>query len=138
MKKQLEKIAAKSLDLETLETRSSDSLDFHDTAVWQIKEALEAAYQAGKKDAGKIKKAPKKIEAEQITRDEDAKGYQDEKDPRYLFSTTERALLIAIIDGDLDAKKLAAEQLGNRGYGRGMKWLGFEAAAKLWNKIVSK
>ena len=33
--------------LETLETRRSDSLDFHDTAVWAIKAALEAAYRAG-------------------------------------------------------------------------------------------
>jgi len=33
--------------LETLETRRSDALDFHDTAVWAIKAALEAAYRAG-------------------------------------------------------------------------------------------
>ena len=33
--------------LETLETRRSDALDFHDTAVWAIKAALEAAYHAG-------------------------------------------------------------------------------------------
>lgn len=36
------------LGLETLETRKSDSLDFHDMAVWEIKAALEAAYAAGK------------------------------------------------------------------------------------------
>ena len=34
-------------DLETLETRNRDSLDFHDVAVWAIRNALEAAYTAG-------------------------------------------------------------------------------------------
>jgi hypothetical protein len=40
-------IAKQYLNLETLETRNSDSLDFHDTAVWQIKAALQAAFNAG-------------------------------------------------------------------------------------------
>ena len=44
----IEKIARKILGLETLETRKSDSLDFHDVAVWSIHEALEAAYNAGR------------------------------------------------------------------------------------------
>jgi hypothetical protein len=35
------------LDIETLETRKSDALDFHDLAVWTIRAALEAAYKAG-------------------------------------------------------------------------------------------
>lgn len=34
-------------NIETLETRRSDSLDFHDVAVWEIRAALEAAYRAG-------------------------------------------------------------------------------------------
>jgi hypothetical protein len=46
------KIAADVLDLETLETQNSDSLDFHDLAVWQIKKALETAYEAGRKAGG--------------------------------------------------------------------------------------
>ena len=33
--------------IETLETRNSDRLDFHDLAVWAIRAALEAAYAAG-------------------------------------------------------------------------------------------
>ena len=40
-------IAKKHLGIETLETRRSDSLDFHDTAVWCLKDALEAAFKAG-------------------------------------------------------------------------------------------
>ncbi|MEZ5814039.1 MAG: hypothetical protein R3E13_04860 [Alphaproteobacteria bacterium] len=43
----LAQIAKDELHLETLETRKSDSLDFHDCAVWSIKAALEAAYEAG-------------------------------------------------------------------------------------------
>ena len=43
----LTQIAQQHLDIETLETRRSDRLDFHDLAVWSIKAALEAAYQAG-------------------------------------------------------------------------------------------
>ena len=35
------------INIETLETRRSDSLDFHDVAVWQVRAALEAAYRAG-------------------------------------------------------------------------------------------
>ena len=33
--------------IETLETRNSDGLDFHDVAVWSIRAALEAAFAAG-------------------------------------------------------------------------------------------
>lgn len=41
-------IAKTVLSLETLETRKWDTHDFHEHAVWSIKEALEKAYQAGK------------------------------------------------------------------------------------------
>jgi hypothetical protein len=34
--------------IQTLETRNSDALDFHDVAVWSIRAALEAAYAAGR------------------------------------------------------------------------------------------
>lgn len=44
----LTEIATQILDLETLDTRKSDRLDFHELAVWQIKAALEAAYNAGR------------------------------------------------------------------------------------------
>ena len=40
-------IAQKHLGIETLQTRNADSLDFHDTAVWCLKDALEAAFKAG-------------------------------------------------------------------------------------------
>lgn len=44
-------IARSELNLETLETRHSDGLDFTDQAVWQIKKALELAYAAGEEAA---------------------------------------------------------------------------------------
>lgn len=45
----ISEIAAKHLSIETLETRKSDSLDFHDVAVWSVKAALDAAYDAGRR-----------------------------------------------------------------------------------------
>lgn len=48
---QLLQIATDHLFIETLETRNSDRLDFHDVSVWGIKAALEAAYEAGRKSA---------------------------------------------------------------------------------------
>ena len=38
----LSAIAQETLHIDTLETRKSDSLDFHDVAVWSVKAALEA------------------------------------------------------------------------------------------------
>ena len=43
----LDHIAQTLLGLETLNTRNSDRLDFHDVAVWNIKAALQAAFEAG-------------------------------------------------------------------------------------------
>ena len=41
-------IARQHLDIETLATRNSDRLDFHEHAVWAVRAALEAAYEAGR------------------------------------------------------------------------------------------
>ena len=46
--KLLTDIAHKHLGIPTLETRRSDSLDFHEVAAWQLKSALEAAFNAGR------------------------------------------------------------------------------------------
>jgi len=51
MNNTIKKIAEQILFLDTLDVRKSDRLDFSEQSVWQIKEALEAAYQAGKNDA---------------------------------------------------------------------------------------
>jgi len=47
MDEALEQIAKTILGLETLETRNSDSLDFHEMSVWQLKSALKTAYALG-------------------------------------------------------------------------------------------
>jgi hypothetical protein len=47
----LERIARENLRIPTLHRRNSDGLDFHELAVWQIKKALAAAYEAGRNDA---------------------------------------------------------------------------------------
>ena len=41
-------IAKQHLGIETLATRNSDSLDFYDVSVWKLKNALEAAFDAGR------------------------------------------------------------------------------------------
>lgn len=43
----IDDITSQILKMETLDTRNSDEFDFHELAVWQIKEALQAAYKAG-------------------------------------------------------------------------------------------
>ena len=50
-------IAQKHLGIDTLQTLNSDSLDFHDTAVWCIKDALEAAFKAGTELGASLPKA---------------------------------------------------------------------------------
>lgn len=43
----IQEIATRLLGIKTLETRRRDSLDFHEVSVWNIKKALQAAYEAG-------------------------------------------------------------------------------------------
>jgi hypothetical protein len=42
-------IAQRRFFLETLQARNSDSLDFHDVAVWAIRDALTEAFEAGRR-----------------------------------------------------------------------------------------
>ena len=60
------RIAQTHLSIETLETRHRDSLDFHDVGVWSVRDALQAAYEAGVAEglrrAGRM---PKQGEAKQ-------------------------------------------------------------------------
>jgi len=44
-------IAQRRFFIETLETRNRDRLDFHDVAVWAIRDALEEAFEAGRRAA---------------------------------------------------------------------------------------
>jgi hypothetical protein len=47
-------IANKVFNLTTPDRRKSDRLDFHNIAVWKVREALEMAYEAGFKAAGGV------------------------------------------------------------------------------------
>lgn len=49
----LTRIARATLGIETLETRGSDRLDFHEVSVASLRAALEAAYRAGAEQARK-------------------------------------------------------------------------------------
>ncbi|MFN3953356.1 MAG: DUF6900 domain-containing protein [Pararhodobacter sp.] len=42
-------IAQRRFFIETLETRNRDRLDFHDVAVWAIRDALEEVFEAGRR-----------------------------------------------------------------------------------------
>ncbi len=42
---------AERLGFPTLETRNSDSVDFHEVAVWMVRDALTHAYEAGRRAA---------------------------------------------------------------------------------------
>jgi hypothetical protein len=55
----LTRIAQTKLRIETLETRGSDRLDFHDMSVESLREALKAAYNAGIEQGRKTKAADK-------------------------------------------------------------------------------
>jgi len=55
----LTQIALSKLGIETLETRNSGSLDFHDVAVWCLRDALEAAFNAGVEQGRKAAKSDK-------------------------------------------------------------------------------
>ncbi len=55
----LTQIAQNKLGIETLETRRLDSLDFHDVAVWCLRDALEAAFNAGVEQGRKATQSEK-------------------------------------------------------------------------------
>lgn len=47
----LEQIAREHFFVETLQTRHSDRLDFHEVSVWAMESALQAAFAAGQQAA---------------------------------------------------------------------------------------
>lgn len=49
----------------------------------------------------------------------------DNENPKYLFNTTATKLLVAIVQGQIDATALAEEQLKQRGLNNDGLWIGF-------------
>jgi len=52
-------IAQTHLGFETLDTRHSDGLDFHEVSVWGVRAALQAAFEAGQRAAQSAKSTPR-------------------------------------------------------------------------------
>ncbi|MCM1265940.1 MAG: hypothetical protein NC200_07050 [Candidatus Gastranaerophilales bacterium] len=50
LKKEFSKIARDIAEIETLEQRWSDSLDFHELSVWTIEQLMYLSYLLGKED----------------------------------------------------------------------------------------
>lgn len=117
MKATLDTIARKTLGLETLETRKSDSLDFHDLAVWAVRSALEQAFQAGKGT---------KPEA-----DADTRAFAKDSADENVLQTASTQLLLMVADGQIDLNLLARLELANRGLDADGKWVGFKKAAEI-------
>lgn len=53
----------------------------------------------------------------------------DDKNPNFLFNCTDTDLLIAIVSGRIDARKLAKMQLESRGLNSEGEWVGFKKVA---------
>lgn len=118
----LETIAKQHLGFDTLETRNSDSQDFRDLAAWQVKAALEAAFEAGRQAParGGMTAASAAVIAG-ISGDEAA-----------ILQMAQTRLLVAAANGSIDLTAMARAELASRGLDVTGRWVGFaEAAAAL-------
>ena len=57
-------VAEKKLQIKTLATRNSDELDFHDVAVWQVREAFDQIWRAREDEVRTLQKKIKTLETE--------------------------------------------------------------------------
>ena len=56
----------------------------------------------------------------------------DDENPQYLFSTIPTSLVLKFALKKEDGVYRAKQELANRGFDKKGKWIGFEAAGKLW------
>ena len=108
----IDKIAKDVLGISTLKTRNSDSKDFYDLAVWDIKKALELASKSKMNESS------------------------DDLNPRYMFTGMYTELLVKLASGKVNAQEYAKFELQNRGFDASGNWIGFPAAKKLWKSKV--
>lgn len=117
MKTTLENIAHKHLGFETLETRNSDSLDFHNVAVWSVKSALEDAYHAGQSGS------------------EDTvlgtRAFNRHRKDDNVMAIAKLDLLTKAARGEIDLNLLARMELAARGLDANGDWIGFDKAKAL-------
>jgi len=57
-------VAEKKLQIKTLATRHSDELDFHDVAVWQVREAFEQIWRVREDEVRSLRKRIATLEIE--------------------------------------------------------------------------
>jgi len=76
----------------------------------------------------------KKSELRQIISEEYKRLIEmsDEENPEYLYSTVPTKLVAQIANGKVDANEYAKREMANRGFDKRGKWIGFDAAKKLW------
>lgn len=56
----------------------------------------------------------------------------DELNPNMIFQGTSGYILLLIADGAIDPVQLAKDELASRGVNQDGEWIGFPAAAALW------
>ena len=54
------------------------------------------------------------------------KPLRDDKNPEYLFSTTDSELLLKIVQKEIHPRELALKELEKRGLNKEGRWIGFE------------
>ena len=138
MNETIDRIAQEILNLHTLDTRHSDALDFHDLAVWRIKEALEAFYAAGRnRPSAHDPETTGALIRSHVT-------HPKENDMTYtcgnftideigFIQTADTKVLAAVARGELDLNRIVLEELAARGLDLNGTWVGFEKAREIHN-----
>ena len=68
----------------------------------------------------------KEKQTKSILKEIDNIRLMDALNPKYLFSTTHRELLVQIANGRLKVKKLARKELAHRGLNKEGFWIGYD------------
>ena len=67
-----------------------------------------------------------KIKSEQQQGKDENIHLPDDKNPEFLFSTTDTELLVQIVNEDIDPNLLAHRELQKRGLNKEGRWVGFD------------
>ena len=57
----------------------------------------------------------------------------DDLNPKFIFSSTNTALLVELLKGEIDLMRLVKEQLAQRGVDENGFWVGFNKARQVHN-----
>ena len=83
------------------------------------------------------KKGERKMKTltEQERKEMEFEDLPDDKNPAYLFQTTDTSILLAIAQDRIDPVELAKKELASRGLGSNGQWIGFKKAKALWDVL---